>query len=64
MMSKYLGHDNFRLVSRYDLVTDAETFYKWLETCPVHYRFRRLDEDYVEFGFFSVQEHSITLEEE
>ena len=50
--------------TRYDLVTDAETFYKWLETCPVHYRFRRLDEDYVEFGFFSVQEHSITLEDE
>ena len=42
--------------TRYDLVSDAETFYKWLETCPVHYRFRRLDEDYVEFGFFSVKE--------
>ena len=40
--------------TRYDLTTDTETFYKWLETCPVHYRFTKLDNDYVEFGFFSV----------
>ena len=63
-MAKSLGPNNFRLVSRYDLVTDAETFYKWLESCPVHYRFKRIDEDYVEFGFFSVQEQPITLKEE
>ena len=63
-MAKYLGHNNFRLVSRYDLVTDEETFYKWLESCPVHYRFKRIDKDYVEFGFFSVQEQPITLKEE
>tara|TARA_B100001996_G_scaffold380104_2_gene366966 strand:- start:5 stop:160 length:156 start_codon:yes stop_codon:yes gene_type:complete len=42
--------------TRYDLVTDIDTFYKWLETCPVHYRFTKHDEDYVELGFFSVME--------
>ena len=42
--------------TRYDLVTDAETFYNWLESCPVHFRFIKLDNDYVEFGFFSILE--------
>ena len=34
---------------------NAEAFYDWLETCPAEYRFIKLDEDYVEFGFFSVR---------
>ena len=36
-------------------VVDTEAFYDWLETCPAEYRFIKLDEDYVEFGFFSVR---------
>ena len=42
--------------TRYDLVTDYSTFAKWLETCPVHFRFVRDSEDYIEVGFFSVLE--------
>jgi len=42
--------------TRYTKVVDIEAFYDWLETCPVDYRFVKLDEDYVEFGFFSVRE--------
>ena len=47
--------------TRYDLTVDSKTFYEWLETCPVHYRFRRLDVDYVEFGFFSIMEEQNEL---
>jgi hypothetical protein len=43
-------------LTRYDLVTDRDTFYAWLETCPVHWRQRQNDGDYVEIGFFSVME--------
>ena len=39
-------------------VINTDAFYDWLETCPVEYRFVRLDEDYVEFGFFSVKDHN------
>ena len=42
--------------TRFDLVTDYSTFAKWLETCPVHFRFVRDSEDYIEVGFFSVLE--------
>lgn len=40
--------------TRYSLTTDLDTFYKWLETCPVHWNERKVDGDYVEVGFFSV----------
>ena len=42
--------------TRYDMVTDTDTFYNWLETCPVHYRFIKHDNDYYELGFFSILE--------
>jgi len=42
--------------TRYDLVTDTETFYKWLDTCPVHWRHRLNDADYIEIGFFSIMD--------
>ena len=40
--------------TRYDLTTDYDTFYNWLDTCPVHWRHRQSDGDYIEIGFFSV----------
>jgi len=42
--------------TRYDLVTDVDTFYKWLDTCPVHLNVRKIDGDYIEIGFFSILE--------
>lgn len=47
--------------TRYDLVTDIDTFYRWLETCPVHWRHRQSDGDYIEIGFFSVMEDNDEL---
>ncbi len=32
----------------------ADDFYLWLETCPINYRERKIDGDYVEIGFFEI----------
>jgi len=53
--------------TRYDLVTDVDTFYNWLDTCPVHWRHRVVDGDYIEIGFFSVLEEEqswLTIQKE
>ncbi len=42
--------------TRYDLTTNYDTFYKWLDTCPVHLNIRKIDHDYIEVGFFSVMD--------
>ena len=41
--------------TRYDKVADETAFYKWLDTCPVHSNVRKIDGDYVEIGFWSVE---------
>jgi hypothetical protein len=32
----------------------ADEFYEWLDTCPIHWRHRNQDGDYIEIGFFEV----------
>tara|TARA_Y100000004_G_scaffold187768_1_gene240986 strand:+ start:652 stop:798 length:147 start_codon:yes stop_codon:yes gene_type:complete len=37
-----------------ELTTDNDTFYKWLDTCPVNSNITKIDYDYIEIGFFAV----------
>lgn len=32
----------------------ADDFYAWLDTCPVHWRHYKTEEDYTVIGFFEV----------
>ena len=33
-----------------------DNFFKWLDTCPVHLNITKVDNDYIEVGFFSVMD--------
>lgn len=39
-----------------ELTTDYDTFYKWLDTCPVNSNIMKIDHDYMEIGFFAVMD--------
>ena len=47
-------------VTRYDKVTNLTAFYKWLDTCPVHSNVRKIDGDYIEIGFWSVDTDDVS----